>query len=159
MLRKIVLSVALIALSSSAFADETIDQLSAGGSIGGPELIPMFQLANPAVTTTPNALSTYLASTLQTLTNKTINGANNTLTVRIGSDVSGLGTNVATFLGTPSSANLLAALTTSTGSGLAVFGTSPSLATPTISGATWPDGTSMQRVSTTVSCGSPRRLG
>ena len=48
----------------------------------------------------------------------------------ISSGVSGLGTGVATFLATPSSANLLSALTTSTGSGNAVFGTSPTLITP-----------------------------
>lgn len=38
---------------------------------------------------------------------------------------SGLGTNVATFLGTPTSANLASALTDETGSGLAVFNVNP----------------------------------
>ena len=42
----------------------------------------------------------------------------------------------ATSLGSFSSANLLAALSTSTGTGLAVFGTSPSLTTPNIGAAT-----------------------
>lgn len=46
-----------------------------------------------------------------TLTGKTIAGASNTLTIRIASDVTGLGTGVATFLGTPSGANLGTALT------------------------------------------------
>lgn len=46
--------------------------------------------------------------------------------------VTGFGTNVAAFLATPSSANLLAALTTSTGSGNAVFSTSPILTTPNL---------------------------
>ncbi len=46
--------------------------------------------------------------------------------------VSGMGSNVATFLATPSSANLASALTNETGSGVAVFGTSPSLTTPAI---------------------------
>lgn len=41
-----------------------------------------------------------------------------------------LGANVATFLATPSSANLIAALTDETGTGAAVFATSPTLATP-----------------------------
>jgi hypothetical protein len=50
----------------------------------------------------------------------------------IGTGVSGLGTNVATFLATPSSANLAAAITDETGSGALVFGTSPTLVTPTI---------------------------
>jgi hypothetical protein len=40
--------------------------------------------------------------------------------------------NVATFLETPSSANLAAAVTDETGSGSLVFGTSPTLTTPTI---------------------------
>lgn len=48
--------------------------------------------------------------------------------------VSGLGTGVATFLNTPTSANLAAAVTNETGSGSLVFGTSPSLTTPTIAG-------------------------
>ena len=47
-------------------------------------------------------------------------------------DLSGLGTGVATFLGTPSSANLAAAVTDETGSGLLVFGTSPTLVTPAL---------------------------
>lgn len=50
----------------------------------------------------------------------------------VSSGVSGLGTNVATFLATPSSANLAAALTDETGSGSAVFGTSPTVNNPTI---------------------------
>jgi len=50
----------------------------------------------------------------------------------IGSGVSGLGTGVATFLGTPSSANLAAAITDETGSGALVFATSPSLTTPSL---------------------------
>lgn len=54
--------------------------------------------------------------------------------VAIATGVSGLGTNVATFLATPSSANLAAALTDETGSGLAVFATSPTITTPTITG-------------------------
>ena len=43
-----------------------------------------------------------------------------------------LGTNVQTFLTTPSSANLASALTDKTGTGVNVFATSPSLTTPAI---------------------------
>jgi len=50
----------------------------------------------------------------------------------ISTGVSGLGTGVATFLATPSSANLAAALTDETGSGAAVFATSPTLVTPAL---------------------------
>ena len=42
------------------------------------------------------------------------------------------GSNVATFLGTPSSANLRSALTDETGTGGAVFATSPTLVTPAL---------------------------
>lgn len=48
----------------------------------------------------------------------------------IATGVSGLGTGVATFLATPSSANLAAAVTGETGSGALVFATSPTLVTP-----------------------------
>lgn len=45
----------------------------------------------------------------------------------ISTGVSGLGTGVATFLGTPSSANLASAVTGETGSGALVFGTAPTV--------------------------------
>ena len=48
----------------------------------------------------------------------------------IGTGVSGLAANVATFLATPSSANLRTALTDETGTGSAVFATTPTLVTP-----------------------------
>lgn len=48
-----------------------------------------------------------------------------------GTGIASLGSGVATFLGTPTSANLAAALTDETGSGSAVFGTSPAITTPT----------------------------
>ena len=48
----------------------------------------------------------------------------------VSTGISGLGTGVATFLATPSSANLRSALTDETGTGAAVFATSPTLVTP-----------------------------
>lgn len=48
----------------------------------------------------------------------------------ISTGVSGLGAGIATFLATPSSANLAAAITDETGSGALVFATSPTLVTP-----------------------------
>jgi phage-related tail fiber protein len=52
------------------------------------------------------------------------------------SEVQGLGTGVSTFLATPNSTNLAAALTNETGSGSLVFATSPTLVTPNIGVAT-----------------------
>lgn len=49
--------------------------------------------------------------------------------IAVGS-ITGLGTGVATFLATPSSANLLAAVTDETGTGALVFATTPTLVTP-----------------------------
>jgi hypothetical protein len=50
----------------------------------------------------------------------------------ISTGVSGLGSNVATFLATPSSANLASAVTDETGSGSLVFASSPTLVTPNL---------------------------
>ena len=49
-----------------------------------------------------------------------------------GTGITSFGTGVATFLGTPSSANLAAAVTDETGTGALVFGTSPALTTPAV---------------------------
>lgn len=50
----------------------------------------------------------------------------------ISTGVSGLGTGVSTFLSTPSSSNLISAVTDETGSGSLVFSTSPTLTTPNL---------------------------
>ena len=49
-----------------------------------------------------------------------------------GTGITSLGSGVATWLGTPSSANLAAAVTDETGSGSLVFATSPTLVTPAL---------------------------
>lgn len=50
----------------------------------------------------------------------------------VSTGISGLGTGVATFMATPSSANLATAVTDETGSGALVFATSPTLVTPVL---------------------------
>ena len=66
---------------------------------------------------------------------------------RGGTGVTSLGTNVATFLSTPTSANLAAALTDETGTGANVFATSPTLVTPVLGVAT---ATSVNKVAITA---------
>ncbi len=56
---------------------------------------------------------------------------NVTITPAVGS-ITGLGTGIATWLATPSSANLAAAVTDETGSGALVFATSPTFITPAL---------------------------
>lgn len=64
-----------------------------------------------------------------------------------GTGITSLGTGVATWLGTPSSANLAAAITDETGSGALVFATSPTLTTPTLGVAS---ATSINKVTITA---------
>ncbi|MBI2355862.1 MAG: hypothetical protein HYV13_01480, partial [Candidatus Doudnabacteria bacterium] len=54
----------------------------------------------------------------------------------ISTGVSGLGTGIATLLATPSSANLISAITDETGSGALVFANTPTLVTPVLGVAT-----------------------
>jgi hypothetical protein len=80
--------------------------------------------ANSPALTTPN-LGTPSAATLTNATG-----------LPVATGISGLGTGVATFLATPSSANLRTAVTDETGSGSLVFATSPTLVTPVLGVAT-----------------------
>lgn len=61
-----------------------------------------------------------------------ITSASSTTITPAVSSITGLGTGVATFLATPSSANLAAAVTDETGSGALVFANSPTLVTPVL---------------------------
>ncbi len=76
----------------------------------------------------------------------------------ISTGVSGLGTNVATFLATPSSANLAAAVTNETGTGVLVFNNAPTLNQPILNGVTDASsasaGTVGQVISSSVDVGS-----
>jgi hypothetical protein len=96
--------------------------------------------AAPATTTTGTGVVTALGVNTGSAGAFVVNGgalgtpSSGTLTsatgLPISTGVSGLGTGVATFLATPTSANLAAALTDETGTGANVFATSPTLVTP-----------------------------
>jgi hypothetical protein len=72
----------------------------------------------------------------------------------IATGVSGLAANVATFLATPSSANLAAVLTDETGTGANVFANTPTLVTPVIGAAT---GTSLSTTGNQVISGTGKQ--
>ncbi len=96
--------------SSANLASTVTDETGSGALV----------FANSPSLTTPN-LGTPSAATLTNATG-----------LPVSTGISGLGTGVATFLATPSSANLAAAVTGETGSGALVFATSPALTTPNL---------------------------
>jgi hypothetical protein len=69
-------------------------------------------------------------TTSTTFTNLTANVTGTLPVANGGTGITSLGAGVATFLGTPSSANLASAVTDETGTGALVFATSPTLVTP-----------------------------
>lgn len=107
------------------------DSLSPGNPskvIKGSEFDTEFDNIATAIATKANSTSpTLVTPVLGTPTSGTLT---NCTGLPISTGVSGLGTGVATFLATPSSANLRSALTDETGTGAAVFATSPTLVTP-----------------------------
>ena len=92
---------------------------------GGTGVTTSTGTGNTVLSTSPTLITPVLGTpTSGTLTNCT--------GLPVATGVSGLGTGVATFLETPTSANLAAAVTNETGSGSLVFATSPTLVTPAL---------------------------
>ena len=98
------------ATTSAQFASVISDETGTGAVV----------LASSPTLTTPN-LGTPSAATLTNATG-----------LPVSTGISGLGTGIATWLATPSSANLASALTDETGTGAVVLATSPALTTPNL---------------------------
>jgi hypothetical protein len=90
-----------------------------------------FSITNTAVTAGAYGSATQVGTFTVNAQGQLTAAANTTVTPAVTS-IPGLGTGVATFLATPTSANLAAAVTDETGSGSLVFATSPTLVTPAL---------------------------
>ena len=120
--------------------------LTSGGALGTPSSGTLTNATGLPISTGVSGLGTSVATALAinvgsagaVVTNGGALGtpSSGTLTsatgLPISTGVSGLGTGVATFLATPSSANLISAVTDETGTGALVFATSPTLVTPAL---------------------------
>jgi hypothetical protein len=116
----------------------TVDAVNGGfgTNISASSGVPLFAAGVPTFTSTTGT-GNFVRATSPTLVTPALGTPSSvTLTnatgLPIATGVSGLAAGIATFLATPSSANLAAAITNETGSGALVFATSPTLVTPVL---------------------------
>lgn len=119
--------------------DYTVAQITGAAPTASPTFtgIPAAPTAVPGTNTTQIATTAFVTAAVAggglvtSVFGRTgaVVAATNDYTI---AQINGLGTGVATFLGTPTSANLASVVTDETGSGALVFATSPTLVTPAL---------------------------
>ena len=114
-------------LNWSQFTTSAVYSAGTGLTLTG----QVFSITNTGVAATTYGSATASPVIAVNAQGQITSATNTTITPAIG-NVTGLGANVATFLQTPTSANLAAAVSDETGSGSLVFATSPTLVTPAL---------------------------
>ena len=132
--------------ASAAIADTKLDTIATAGKVSN-SATTATNLNTASAIVARDASGNFTAGTITAALTGTASGnlvsggalgtpSSGTLTsctdLPISTGVSGLGTGAATFLATPSSANLAALLTDETGTGANVFATSPTLVSPAL---------------------------